>query len=177
MRFVVDFCAQGCFLWFLRDFSSIFHEKSMKNQRKKGCIFSPRRSFFSTWRPLRNTVKNNTKATFSFFVFFPFCQKNIEKMTSKCKEQFWTQKSSQSGPRGSILGPKMLPNSRRWHHKYRKWCKKLVFWPSRFSNIFWHGFELDFGLRGRPLTRIAARRPYEGPGSLQPNIAAQYIYD
>ena len=68
----VDFFAQGCFLRFGRVFSSIFDEKSMKNQRKKQCIFSVQCLFFWAWRPSRNIVFYNAKATFPFFVYLCF---------------------------------------------------------------------------------------------------------
>ena len=68
----VDFFAQGCFLRFGRVFSSIFDEKSMKNQRKKQCMFSVQCLFFWAWRPSRNIVFYNAKATFPVFVFLCF---------------------------------------------------------------------------------------------------------
>ena len=66
------FCAQSWFPRFLHDFPSIFLEKSMKNQSKKRWVFSHHRVFFSTWRPSRNTIFYNAKATFSFFAFLRF---------------------------------------------------------------------------------------------------------
>ena len=124
------------YIVFLIVFPSIFLEKSMKKQWKKRCVFSHRRLFFSTWRPSRNTVFYNTKATFSFFEFLWFLPKNIGKTTPKCWRQVSSQKSPQNGPRGAILGPKMLPNSRQRQPKLQKLTKKVVFGHGNFSIDF-----------------------------------------
>ena len=102
---------------------------------------------------------------FRAFVFFP---KNIENITSNFKEQFWTQKSPQNDPRGSVLGPKMVPISRRRGQKSVKLSKIVVFCPSHFLNIFWHGVGLDFGPEPDRLPRLYPRVPRIP--------AAQYIY-
>ena len=106
----VDFFAQGCFLRFGRVFSSIFDEKSMKNQRKKQCIFSVQCLFFWAWRPSRNIVFYNAKATFPFFVFLCFFYKKRQKMTPKCKEQFCITKSPKNDPRGPVFGDFVMQN-------------------------------------------------------------------
>ena len=101
----------------------------MEKQQKNPCKFSPQRSYFSTWRPSRNTIFYNTKATFSFFEFSWFLLKNMGKTTPKCWRQVSSQKSPQNGPRGTILGPKMVPNSRHRQPKFQKLAKKVVFGP------------------------------------------------
>ena len=108
--FFVDFCARSWFPRFLHDFSSIFLEKSMKNQWKKRCVFSYRRLFFSTWRPSRNSVFYHTKATFSVFAFLCFFLKKRQKTCSKIETTFFPQKSPKSHPGEPVLGPKTVPN-------------------------------------------------------------------
>ena len=61
---------------FFKDFVSIFRKKSMKTWWKHQGIFSHHRLFFWTWRPSRNIVFYDTKATFSFFEFLFFPTKN-----------------------------------------------------------------------------------------------------
>ena len=62
-------------------FQTIFSRFWMKNQWKKTCFFSSPPRIFPTWRPSRNTVFYNTKATFSFFEFLFFFPKNRWKKT------------------------------------------------------------------------------------------------
>ena len=50
-------------------FRLIFSWFWMKNQWKKTCFFQAPLAFFPTWRPSRNTVIYDTKATFLFFEF------------------------------------------------------------------------------------------------------------
>ena len=66
--FLSIFLAIIVFLIFKLGFSSILDEKSMK----KTCFFQAPLAFFPTWRPSRNTVFYDTKATFSFFEFLIF---------------------------------------------------------------------------------------------------------
>ena len=60
-------------------FSSIFRliciRFWMKNRWKKTCFFHAPLAFFPTWRPSRNTVFYDAKATFSFFEFLFFFRK------------------------------------------------------------------------------------------------------
>ena len=73
---------------------------------KKRCVFSHRRLFFSAWRPSRNTIFYNTKATFSFSVFLRFFQKNVQKRAPK------------SRPRFSLKNhPKVVPGDPFWDPK------------------------------------------------------------
>jgi hypothetical protein len=53
-------------------FRRFFSKNRWKINEKNDAFFSYRRLFFSTWRPSRNTVFYNTKATFSFFAFLRF---------------------------------------------------------------------------------------------------------
>ena len=68
--------------------------------------FLLRRLFFSTWRPSRNTVFYNAKATCSFSVFSYFFLNIIEKSAPKFKPRFFPQKSLKSRPREPFWGPK-----------------------------------------------------------------------
>ena len=54
-------------------FRLIFSRFWMKNRWKKTCFFQAPLAFFPTWRPSRNNVIYDTKATFCFlsFRFFP----------------------------------------------------------------------------------------------------------
>ena len=106
----VDFCTENRFSCFVRVFSSIFHEKSMKIRRKKLCIFVTALSFFSTCRPSRNHVFYNTKATFLLFEFFLFFAQKKQKMTSKIEERLLTPKTPKRGPRGLLFSLNLVPN-------------------------------------------------------------------
>ena len=91
-------------------FFSFFHEKSMKNQWKKRYMFSQRRSFFWTWRPSRNTVFYDMKATSPFLVFLRFVSKKHQKNGSKIQATILPPKSTKKWSRGSELGTKMVLN-------------------------------------------------------------------
>ena len=73
-------------------FSSAVHRFFKKNRRKnhekKRCKFSPQRCYFSTWRPSRNTVFYNTKATFSFSVFSYFFLNIVKKVFQNLSHVF-----------------------------------------------------------------------------------------
>ena len=103
-----------------------------------------------------------------FFIFcvLRFLIKKHRKNNLKCKEQFWTPKSTQNCPRGSVLGPKMVPNSRRRDRKSPKLCETQFF----YRTIFGTSFGVDSGWTwGSETGRLRGLRP-EGPGSLQPKI-------
>ena len=72
-------------------FRLIFSRFWMKNQWKKTCFFQALLAVFPTWRPSRNTVFYDTKATFSFFEFLFFFPKIDEKTT----ENFIYQKKNE----------------------------------------------------------------------------------
>ena len=97
-------------LVFVQDFVSIFHKQSMKTWWKHQGIFSHHRLFFWTWRPSRNIVFYDTKATFSVFFFLYFFQKKHPKSNPKFKSHSFPQKTLKSGSGGCVLGPKMMPN-------------------------------------------------------------------
>ena len=112
----VDFCRFLCTRPFFTllarlciDFWRKINEKSIE---KTMHVFTAALVFLSMATLTKHRILRYESYFFMFrvFVFFP---KNCEKMTSKCKEQFSTQKSHQNGPRGPVLGPKMVPNSRR----------------------------------------------------------------
>ena len=134
--FLTFFVQISVSLVFVQDFVSIFHKKLMENPSKNRRIFLALRCFFPTWRPSRNSVFYGTKATFSFFEFLYFSDKTFKKTMPKCREQVLSRESPENGPRGPILAPKMLPNSRRRCLKSGNWSKKVVFWPSLFSTDF-----------------------------------------
>ena len=85
-------------------FRLIFSRFWMKNRWKKTCFFQAPLAFFPTWRPSRNTVFYDTKATFSFFEFLIFFKKMMKKMA----EKFICQKSRKMTPGGSQNRPKIL---------------------------------------------------------------------
>ena len=76
----------------------------MKNQWKKTCIFQPPLAFFPTWRPSRNTVFYDMKATSSFFEFLFF----FKKMPKKTTENFNCQKIRKMTSRGPQNTPKIV---------------------------------------------------------------------
>ena len=116
------------------DFSRKIDEKSMK----KTTCFSHRRLFFSTWRPSRNIVFYDAKAISHFLCF----SKNIKKVIQTSIHVF-PSRTPKSRPRGSVLGPKIVPNSRQRGRKSQKLCGNSVFRPRHFWNIFWRGFGLE----------------------------------
>ena len=111
----------------------IFGRFWMKNQWKKTCFFQAPLAFFPTWRPSRNTVFYDTKATFSFFEFLIFFKKLMKKMA----EKFICQKSRKMTPGGSQNRPKILKKWSQNRQKSPKMPKKLIFWGVEFSMIFW----------------------------------------
>ena len=126
--FFVDFCAQSWFPRFLHDFPSIFLEKSMKNQWKKRCVFSHRRLFFSTWRPSRNAVFYNTKATFSFFAFLRFFLKKSSKNVFRNRDHVFPSKITQKSSPGTRFGTQNGPELTSGRSKNRKMWEKSRFW-------------------------------------------------
>ena len=82
-------------------FRLIFSRFWMKNQWKKTCFFQALLAVFPTWRPSRNTVFYDTKATFSFFEF-SFFSKKKSKIECKIAARKIIEKMTQ-------LGPKMIP--------------------------------------------------------------------
>ena len=77
-------------------------------------VFTVALAFFQHGKPHETSYFTIRKLLFHFFfVFWYFSLKNIEKITSKCKDQLWIPKSTQNAPREPVLGPKMVPNSRR----------------------------------------------------------------
>ena len=118
-------------------FCKIFHRFSTRKQRKinekKTVYFLLRRLFFSTWRPSRNTVFYNAKATFSFSVFLYFFLNIIEKSAPKFKPRFFPQKSLKSRPREPFWVPKRVPGDDFWViFEGKTW--------SRFRNTFFDDF-------------------------------------
>ena len=111
----------------------IFGRFWMKNQWKKTCFFQAPLAFFPTWRPSRNTVFYDTKATFSFFEFLIFFKKLMKKMA----EKFICQKSRKMTPGGSQNRPKILKKWSQNHQKSPKMTKKMIFWGVEFLMIFW----------------------------------------
>ena len=114
-------------------FRLIFSRFWMKNQWKKTCFFQALLAVFPTWRPSRNTVFYDTKATFSFFEFLIFFKKLMKKMA----EKFICQKSRKMTPGGSQNRPKILKKWSQNRQKSPKMPKKLIFWGVEFSMIFW----------------------------------------
>ena len=110
-----------------------FHWFFMENRWKNRRVFSQRRVFFSNWRPPRNTVFYDTKATFSFFEFLIFFEKSMKKTT----ENFTCQKSRKITPGGPQNTPKILKKWLQNRQKSRKMPKKLIFWGVDFLMIFW----------------------------------------
>ena len=104
-------------------FRLIFSRFWMKNRWKKTCFFQAPLAFFPTWRPSRNTVFYDTKATFSFFEFLFFFKKLMKKMA----EKFICQKSRKMTPGGSQNRPKILKKWSQNHQKSPKMPKKLIF--------------------------------------------------
>ena len=104
-------------------FRLIFSRFWMKNQWKKACFFQAPRAFFPTWRPSRNTVFYDTKATFSFFEFLIFFKKLMKKMA----EKFICQKSRKMTPGGSQNRPKILKKWSQNRQKSPKLPKKSIF--------------------------------------------------
>ena len=78
-------------------FQTIFSRFWMKNQWKKTCFFSSPPRIFPTWRPSRNLVFYDTKATFSFFEFLFFFQKIGEQIDW----QFHLPKKLKNDPLGN----------------------------------------------------------------------------
>ena len=114
-------------------FRLIFSRFWMKNQWKKTCFFQALLAVFPTWRPSRNTVFYDTKATFSFFEFLIFSEKSMKKTT----ENFTCQKSRKMTPGGPQNTPKILKKRLQNRQKSRKMPKKLIFWGVDFLMIFW----------------------------------------
>ena len=114
-------------------FRLIFSRFWMKNRWKNTCFFQAPLAFFPTWRPSRNTVFYDTKATFSFFEFLIFFKKLMKKMA----EKFICQKSRKMTPGGSQNRPKILKKWSQNHQKSPKMPKKLIFWGVEFLMIFW----------------------------------------
>ena len=104
-------------------FRLIFSRFWMKNRWKKTCFFQAPLAFFPTWRPSRNTVFYDTKATFSFFEFLIFFKKLMKKMA----EKFICQKSRKMTPGGSQNRPKILKKWSQNRQKPQKMSKKLIF--------------------------------------------------
>ena len=111
----------------------IFGRFWMKNQWKKTCFFQAPLAFFPTWRPSRNTVFYDTKATFSFFEFLIFFKKSMKKTT----EKFTCQKSRKMTPGGPQNTSKILKKWSQNRQKSRKMPKKLIFRGVDFLMIFW----------------------------------------
>ena len=110
----------------------------MKNQWKKWCVFSHRRLFFSTWRPSRNTVFYDTKATFSFFAFLYFFLKNPRTNDSKIQGATFIQTITKDWSPGMQFGTKNSLEFTSKRPKNPKIIEKSSFCPCRFWNIFVH---------------------------------------
>ena len=126
-RFLLRTSFSSIFWW-------IFGRFWMKNRWKKTCFFQAPLAFFPTWRPSRNTVFYDTKATFSFFEFLFFF---FEKLMKKTIGKFTSQKSRKMTPGGTQNTPKILKKWPQNRQKSRKMPKKLIFWGVDFLMIFW----------------------------------------
>ena len=120
-------------------FRLIFSRFWMKNRWKKAWFFQVPLAFFPTWRPSRNTVFYNTKATFSFFEFLIFFQKIDE--TNGWKIHL--PKKSKNDPRGI---PKYTQNPEEMvakSPKIPKNAKKVDFLRGRFFDDFLDGQNIE----------------------------------
>ena len=120
-------------------FRLIFSRFWMKNQWKKTCFFQALLAVFPTWRPSRNTVFYDTKATFSFFEFLIFFRKIDEKNDWK----FHLPKKSKNDPRGT---PKYTQNPEKMvakSPKIPKNAKKVDFLRGRFFDDFLDGQKIE----------------------------------
>ena len=137
-----------------------FRRCFMKNRLKHWRIFSQLRVFFSNWRPSRNTVFYDTKATYSFFEFLFFSKK-----IAKNWVQNWIQKNHQkNGPPGTQNGPKI---DKMWvgkSPKSQKMGKKVVFWGIDFWSFFWVAKKSKKG--GTPIIDLSVLLPLGSSGGL-----------
>ena len=117
-------------------FSSFFDHFFVKNQRKKPCVFSHRRLFFSTWRPSRNTIFYNTKATFSFFAFLCFFLKKRQKTCSKIETTFFLSKITKKSSPGTHFGTQNATELTSKRSKNPNFAKKSTFWSEQFFQRF-----------------------------------------
>ena len=79
-RRFIDFCGKYRFSRFS---GGLLIDFSWKIDEKTNVFFSQPRVFFSNWRPSRNTVFYDTKATFLFFAVLVFSSKNGQKSSAK----------------------------------------------------------------------------------------------
>ena len=106
-RFLCTKLVSTLFAWFSVDFSRKIDEKSMK---KTMCFFRIVACFFQHGDPHETMYFTKRKLLFHFSRFCVFFQKNIEKSAPKSRPRFFPQKSPKSRSRGSVLGPKTVPN-------------------------------------------------------------------
>ena len=102
----------------------------MKNQWKKTCFFQAPLAVFPTWRPSRNTIFYNTKATFSFFAFLRFfLKKNVKKRApKKNRDHIFPSKITQKSSPGTRFGTEICPELTSGRSKKQKMWEKSRFW-------------------------------------------------
>ena len=108
------FVHKACFHAFCTIFRRFFTENRWKINEKKDTFFDIAACFFQHGDPHETSYFTIRKQLFRFSRFCVFLKKkSIEKSAPKSRPRFFPQKSLKSRPRGPVLGPKMVPNSRR----------------------------------------------------------------
>ena len=110
---------------FFIDLSSFFGEKATNNWWTKRRIFSVQRLHFWTWRPSRNIVFYDTKATSCVFCVLTFSLEKRPKNDSKIQRPIRVPEITKDCRAGTHLGSKIVPNSRERGQK----SLKLMEWP------------------------------------------------
>ena len=125
--FFVDFCADNRFTRFFSRFCIDFSRKNNQNLMRKLMHFFTASLAFSNMATLTKHRILRYESYFFIFLIFVFFPKKHQKMTPKFKPHSFPKKTLKSGPGGSILSPKMMPNLRRRDQTSRKLVQKVVF--------------------------------------------------